>query len=182
MTYGAGTDYSAFEWVGILDAGEKIVWQGRPSGGLRASRNNLLMSAFGLFFAFPSLMGLAINKGEAGSNFNSLMTLPFIAIGAYLTIGQYFYAAYLRRHTWYTVTNKRAIVATNAFGKKLRSWPITKATILDFMPGEEATIFFATEIRRDGDGGWQEHRVGFEYIRDGQVAYQLIRKIQSEMA
>ena len=127
-------------------------------------------------------MALPLFGGESGHNFNVIVVTPAIAIGLYLVLGQYIFAAILRLRTWYALTNRRALIVTEVLSRKLRSWPITESTLLDYSPGEEATIFFATESISDSDGGLLHRRVGFEYISDGQKVYELMRKVQAGKA
>lgn len=89
----------------------------------------------------------------------------------------------LRKHrTWYTLTERRAIISTNLpwEGKRLKSYPITKATDIDYRPGKLSTILFPMQ----DEGGWNwisrrgTNKVGFERITDGQKVMGLIRQVQ----
>ena len=52
MTEFAVTDRSAIPgWEGILDPGEKIVWQGRPEQGFDIAAKDIPSAVFALFFS-----------------------------------------------------------------------------------------------------------------------------------
>ncbi|MGB5870288.1 MAG: aspartate carbamoyltransferase catalytic subunit, partial [Albidovulum sp.] len=99
--------------------------------------------------------------------------------GCHMVIGQYFRAARLRRHTRYALTNRRALITSWAGKRSLKSYPIGPHTVIDYQPGTEATIYFATETTTDSDGDKSHERIGFEHVPDGESAYAVIRRIQN---
>lgn len=169
-------------WDSYLDRGEKLLWEGAPRAGLRFRASDLLLSGFGaVFFAFAVfwtyMASGAMEAGPIGMVF-PLFGLPFLAVGFYLMVGRFFWNSYVRSKTRYALTNKRAIVARSAAGRKLKSWPITSHTRLEFEPGEEATIWFAEEIKRGSKGRTYTTKHGFEYIEGGDELYRLIRRVK----
>ena len=166
------------EWSGILDRDEKILWQGRPDGRFS--------TGFGAFFKIPFFTfftGFSVfwmwGASQAGGVFWMFGLLFFFAGLSGLTwaiIG----STLTRRNSWYTLTTSRAMIATNLpfQGKKLKSYPITQSTNLDFRDGDPASIFFASETRRGNDNDYTVE-IGFERIRDGRVVYQHFRSIQN---
>jgi len=168
---------SADGWDGILDKDEEIRWQGRPDGRVTFSIGNLATFAFGLFFAGFALVWM-IMAASAGGLFWMFGLLHF-AVGLAVAFGAIFFSAYRRRRTWYTLTNKRAFVATVLpfQGRRLKSYVIDDETVVELAAGDPASIFFATETRRTKNGT-RAVRVGFERVPDGQTVYRLIRDIQ----
>lgn len=171
-------------WAPYLDPGEALLWQGAPARGVRVRPSDLMVSAFGLFFAgfaiFWVYMASSIG-GDAPAGIGyvfPLFGLPFVVVGLYLVFGRFLWRAYVRSRTRYALTTRRAIVAKDAFGRSLKSWPITDAGQVEYQPGAEATIFFATEMRRGSKGREYQVRHGFEYIAEGDHVYRLIRAIQ----
>jgi hypothetical protein len=74
--------------------------------------------------------------------------------------------------TFYTLTDRRAFIATDIAGKRdLRSYPITKDTVIDLVDGVPGSVYFTT------GGGF---RVGFELVEDARSVYARIRDIQSQ--
>lgn len=177
-------------WASYLDRGETLVWEGAPAGGIRVRPSDIPTSLFGLFFfgfaVFWVLMASSMSGPSTGGAIDwigsifPLFGLPFVAIGAYLVAGRFLWGAYVRSQTRYALTNKRAIIARNASGRTLKSYPITADTRLELEPGDLSTIWFAEEIRRGSKGSNYTVKKGFEYITDGEEVYRQMRRVQQE--
>jgi hypothetical protein len=170
-------------WHIYLDRGEKLLWEGAPLPGLRFKPSDLFLSIFGaFFFGFAVFwIGMASSMGGGMSGFEMifpLFGLPFVAVGAYLMIGRYFWEAHVRTKTRYALTNKRAIVAKSAWGRSLKSWPINSSTQIEYQPGSAATLYFAKEEKRGSKGSRYTVKKGFQYIPDGDAVYRLMRQVQ----
>ncbi len=170
-------------WEGLLDDDENIVWQGQPDGKFRLRGKNIVISVFGLFFLVFSLFWtvMAASAGQMPVGMRLLFPLfglPFVLVGLYLVVGIHWFDALGRRKTHYTLTNKRAFIATQMFGKRLKSYPIDEDTVLDLRPGPPDSLFFAEEVRRRKNGTFRVP-VGFELIPNGHAVYQLFRKAQA---
>ena len=164
-------------WEGILDTDEEIVWQGRPDGKVVLRIGNILTFIFGLFFAGFALVWMLL-AATAGGLFWAFGLIHF-SVGIGLAFGALFYSAWLRRRTWYTLTNRRAFIAPDRpiLGKRLKSYPITDDTVLEFDDARPGTIYFAEEIRRTNNGTSRKS-IGFERIADARDVYKLIREQQ----
>lgn len=157
-------------WEGILDPGEHIIWQGspmpRPGLPVRRSRDRIMpfvVIAFSIFWIAQAM--------QAGGVI-WLFGLVFLYIGF----------RELRRPprqptdhlsgTFYTLTDRRAFIATDIAGKRdLRSYPITKDTVIELVDGVPGSVYFTT------DSGF---RVGFELVEDARSVYARIRDIQGQ--
>ena len=168
-------------WDGILDDGEVILWQGRPGTKVVWKISHIMSFVFGLAFAGFALFWMTM-AAQAGGYFWTFGLIHF-SVGIGLAIGPPYWSAWRRRHTWYTLTDRRAFIATDLplQGRKLQSYPIAKDTQLEYDRGEKATIHFAHEYRRTKNGS-RRVPIGFERITDGEEVYRLIRKIQQESA
>ena len=166
-------------WAGILDDGETILWQGRPDGAMVLSARNALASLFGLAFAGFALFWM-IMASRAGGGFWMFGLIHFSA-GVGLAIGPIGYSAFRRRHTWYTLTDRRAFIATDMpiTGKSLDSYPITDDTVLTFEEGPPDNLQFASRTKRTKNGT-REVRLGFERIEQGREVYRMMRDIQEQ--
>jgi hypothetical protein len=164
-------------WEGILDPEERILWQGRPDGGIVISVANIASGAFGLFFAGFALFWM-IMASQAGGVFWMFGLLHF-SVGIGISFGPIVGGAFIRRHTWYTLTDRRAFVATDVpiKGKTLDSYPITRDTRISFEEGGLSNIHFAEGMRYRG-GKKRLSPIGFERIPDGREVYRLLRDIQ----
>ena len=189
---------NAEEWAAILDRDERLLWVGEPVHGLRFKRGSTKTTVGGLFFfgfalfwtAGASTPVIMLLRGSDNVDvpwlfalFFPLFGLPFLAVGFYMVIGHYFWDAYLRKRTRYALTTRRALITTWPRGiRTLKSYPIKPDTVIDYAPGDEATIYFANETHTDSDGDKTTTRIGFQLIRDGAGAYAAIRRIQTEAA
>lgn len=164
-------------WDGILDPGEKILWQGRPDGNIVFKIGFIFTFIFGLFFAGFALFWMVM-ASQAGGFFWMFGLIHFF-VGLSLAIGPPFYNAWSLRHTWYTLSDKRAFIATDKpfTGRKLQSYPINESTILEYTSGDLATLHFQKESRRTKNGT-RMIDIGFERIAEGDKVYRLMRDIQ----
>ncbi|WP_456386316.1 aspartate carbamoyltransferase catalytic subunit [Profundibacter sp.] len=168
-------------WEGILDEGEDIRWQGRPNGAVVWKLSSIPAVLFGLAFSGFALFWMVMAASAGGGMW--MFGLIHFTAGIGIGIGPVFWSAHRRRNTWYTLTGKRAIIATDLpmRGRKLKSYPITKDTMPGIGTDDPASITFATERRR-GKNGSYEVKIGFERIADAQQVYGMIRDIQKEAA
>jgi len=168
-------------WEGILDDGETILWQGHPDSGLELRPGNLIAFLFGLAFAGFALFWMVM-ASRAGGVFWMFGLIHFL-VGLGLAFGAVFWTALRRRHTWYTLTDKRAFIAVDMpfFGRNLKSFPITATTVLEYNDAKPPSVMFNHEMRR-GRNGTYRVAVGFERIADGAEVYGLMRKVQKGAA
>lgn len=183
----------ADRWEDYLDPGERLLWAGAPATGIRVTPRGIATSVGSLFLLGFALLwtagaGWGLWSGQwrqaegfmlAFLIFFPLFGLPFIAAGLYGVIGHYFFDARTRARTRYALTDRRALIAIDGRERTLRSWPIREDTVVDFLPGAEASIRFATEVQVDSDGDKTHTRTGFELIPDGEAVLRLIRQIQT---
>ncbi len=181
-------------WAVYFDPDETLLWDGAPGRGIKLELHMLGQSAFGLIFfgfaLFWIIMATNIVGAGGPAQLFPLFGLPFLAIGAWFLFGHILWDAYLRSKTRYALSNKRAFIARQVFGRRLKSYPIDPDTELDYRPGEPATIYFAKRMvkRRVGarsgsssSTGLSRYRmvpIGFRYIPDGDKVYQLMRRAQ----
>ncbi len=165
-------------WDGILDADEEILWQGRPDGALLLKPENIPLAIFGLVFAGFALFWMRM-AASAGGLFWSFGLIHF-SVGIAMIIGPSFWSAFRRRHSWYTLTNSRAFIATDmpGLGRRLKSWPIAKDAKLEFIDGTPPSLIFATQTRQGKNGSYQV-AIGFERIMDAREVYEMMRNIQT---
>lgn len=164
-------------WEGILDEGEKILWQGRPDGRLSLHPHNWPAFIFGLFFAGFALLWMILAAAAGGVMW--MFGLIHFSVGIGVGLGPNIWSAWRRRHAWYTLTNRRAFIATDTplAGRRLATYPITADTRLALSDKAPATLSFASRTRR-GKNGSYEVPIGFERIYDAPEVYALMRNIQ----
>ncbi len=164
-------------WRGILQPGEKILWQGHPSSRLHFRASQISTMLFGVVFAGFALFWM-IAASQAGGIFWMFGLLHF-SIGLMIMAEPVLLASYQRAHSFYTLTNRRAFIGSDfpIVGRKLSSYPITATTKLDLALDKESSIYFARrEKRRHFHFG--DNRIGFEYIDDVARVFSLMSSIQ----
>lgn len=173
-------------WEDILDEDEEILWQGRPDAGLRFTDRPFL-SVFGLFFGGFALfwMVMAFTLGHETGPIRyifPLFGLPFLAVGVYMIGGRFFWSAYVRAHSHYTLTSKRAYIGTDLFGKRrLKSHEIIANMPLELDLGPPDCLWFAKTQTRTKNGTSIE-KIGFEHIDEGRKVYNMMRDIKERAA
>lgn len=174
-------------WQGILDPGERILWQGRPEARVDFSRETLRQAAFGLPFlvfgiSWMTLTWPAVREAPLPGLLFPLIGLGITVSGLWQLIGAFLWDAYVRRQSWYTLTDRRAFIATDVLGRKtLRDWPVDAETLLDYDGGMPGTIWFA-EDGPQARGMRRRRRVGFEMLPDARQVHALMRKVQRRQA
>lgn len=89
---------------------EYILWKGKPEkGGLFTGREIIMLPFALIWLAFSAFWELTAIFSGAPLLF-CLWGVPFVGIGLYLLIGRFFHMAYLRKRTFYIVTNKKIMI------------------------------------------------------------------------
>ncbi|MBA4490548.1 aspartate carbamoyltransferase catalytic subunit [Paracoccus sp. S1E-3] len=159
-------------WQGILDEGEQILWQGQPAKGIRFEAPDLrhivpaiFIICFGLFW-----MSLAVQANL----FMAAFGLFVVSSALWQTLGPIVRPAFIRARSFYTLTDRRAIIATDLpyQGRRLTSYPIDRATPLEYLASDPPSILFGPPT------GDKRPRAGFNYIADADQVMAMMRKIQ----
>ncbi|MCU0906786.1 MAG: hypothetical protein MUF73_04915 [Rhodobacteraceae bacterium] len=175
-------------WEGILNPGERVLWQGRPDGAMRADLSDLRRTAFGAVFAgFGLFWTVAVIRQGVPNGLMALVMplagLAFAAVGVNLATGGVPFGVLRRRATTYTLTDRRAIVATAWLGRRtLKSYPLGPDSHATLDDGPRPAIRFATGYAQTEDGSVRT-RHGFTHLGDdARQVYDLIRRIQRGQA
>lgn len=169
-------------WHGILAPGERILWQGRPGPGVifagLVPRRVMMGLAMCLFAA---VWTLGASRAVSDAPLLPRVAFPlaglfFLFQGARMAGADRLWQAWLRQHSWYSLSNRRAFIAWEVWGRRgLRDWPIDASCALDFTAGPPASVYFARTRTRFG----RSNRIGFERIEDGRAVLELMRQIQT---
>jgi hypothetical protein len=176
-------------WAAQLRPGERLLWEGAPAQAMPFAWSTALEIAVGLLVAGFGVAFLAsAPQGQASWLEGREIGLFALVGGLYLAFGRRAWLRFERRCTRYALTDNRALIATRHWGRRLRSFPITPQTALDYYPGELATIIFARErprfVVRHASGPAFDREtevteIGFEAIPDGERVMALLNAIQS---
>ena len=166
-------------WDGILDTDEEILWQGRPDPKFTFKPAMIFTTLFGMAFAGFALFWM-IMASSAGGYFWMFGLIHF-AVGVGIIAGSIILPSYKRRRTWYTLTSRRAFIASvmPVFGKRLKSYPITADTQIEFQDNPIPSVMFASETRRGKNSSYTVP-IGFELIHDARQVLTLLRSVQKD--
>ena len=159
-------------WQGILEPDERVLWQGRPAGGLRLNAllganalQGVLIVAFALFWMWKAAQFEVIL---------SLVGVIMLALGLRQILEPVLWPAFRLSRSFYTLTDRRAIIGTDMplRGRHLFSFPIEAETAFEYVPTEPPSILFGTRPTH------RRRREGFEYIADADQVIALMRQIR----
>ncbi|MEX3017799.1 aspartate carbamoyltransferase catalytic subunit [Gymnodinialimonas hymeniacidonis] len=174
-------------WSGILEQDETILWQGQPEAGIRWRDALGFQGFFGAAFAAFALFWMATASFIAGNgpgfpfNLFPLFGLPFLFVGLYLMAGHVLADAYIRSTTWYTLTDRSAFIATNAFGRrKLESFRIRDMDMLELEDGVPGSVIFKEGRVRPSNNS-MPRRVGFRNIIAAREVYRQMREARGAL-
>ena len=106
-----------------LIAGERLLWTGKPKTGIVFRMSDAAFIPFSiLWFGFAIFW--EFGASQSGGAFFMIWGIPFIVMGFYMTVGRFFYDAWLRKNTIYGITNNRIIIKDGVFNTTVNSFNI----------------------------------------------------------
>lgn len=144
---------------------EEILWTGQPDPTVVFTSADVFLVPFSIIWAgfalfwelavllLPLLPSGANNAVRAPLFGFSLSGIPFIFVGFYITIGRFMYKKWKKKHTFYVVTNKRAMVLHDNRKGSVKAVRIDKLPSLsrDMRSDGHGTITFGD---KSGFGNW----------------------------
>lgn len=113
-----------------LEPDEKLLWTGVPRQGVALRPADALLipfsimwGGFAFFWEFKALTAVG-SSGKGAPVFFPLFGLPFVVMGAYIILGRFFVDAKIRAHTFYGVTDHRAIIVSGIWSREVKSLPL----------------------------------------------------------
>ena len=177
-------------WDDYFEPGEVLIWQGAPEPGPRSYLLPTFMSVFGIPFFLGGLafagtgLGFLIsmdNLADFGLGlFLTAFSVPFLGVGAGLTIGTWVYAFIDHKHVRYALSSKSAYLAKSFFKHTLETYTIGADDAITLDQGRYDNVKFKTIHERDSDGDKTTRSIGFDGITNGREVYALIRQIQRD--
>lgn len=131
-----------------LSAGETMLWWGKPGTGHLIAGQDILMIPFSIVWcAFAIFWEASVVSAGAPLMF-SLFGIPFVCVGLYMVFGRFLWTAWIRKRTYYVITNKKIIRA--------------RGNRIDMLEGRNMPPVHVTAFR-DGSG---TIRIGYpHYVR-----------------
>ena len=128
----------------FLAPDETILWEGRPRQGLMFRPSDLFVIPFCLmWWLILILWGTVIMTGEVPWFF-VVLCIPFVLIGLYFLIGRHWLDILYRKHSYYSITNKRAILVSGFFHYSFKSFGHEEKIDMKIRKGrsDSGSIFF----------------------------------------
>jgi hypothetical protein len=170
-----------------LSPGERLLWMGRPIGGLRLRSSDLFLVPFSLVWGgFALFWEDAVLRSNAPLLFR-LWGIPFVLVGLYLIVGRFFWDAWRRSRTLYALTDQRAIILGGGVTQRLRSLALRALPEISFSEERagRGTITFGSPTLPFGRFGWpgwpgtaEMAAPAFESIENARSIHELIRNAQ----
>jgi hypothetical protein len=163
---------------------ERLLWAGKPAAGLRLRRGDRFMIPFSLmwtgFFVFWEASAL-----RGGPLFFRLWGVPFLLLGADMTVGRFFRDARRRAHTYYGVTDRRIFIISGAHRQRATTFPLQTLpalTLAEHSAGSGDVILAASDAAHVAAGGWvpkgSEVPPMLEFLSDARHVYHVILQAQ----
>jgi hypothetical protein len=166
-----------------LGPGERLLWKGRPRGGIRLRGADVLMIPFSLLWAgfaifWEYMVLLKVPKNDPAGWLSPLFGIPFVLAGLYIVFGRFLVDAKIRQSTEYAVTNRRAIIVSTLFGRKTRSINLqaTPDISLSERADRSGTISFGSGAP---SYGWWSQRNLWSPNAGSQPAFEMIDDVRS---
>ena len=108
-----------------LAKGENIAWIGQPNPRVIFHKQDALLIPFSLMwggfaiFWEGGVSGLWDGSRHSVWTFGTIWGIPFVLVGQYLIWGRFIYDSWLKRRTYYAVTNRRVIVVQKGWNQKI---------------------------------------------------------------
>jgi hypothetical protein len=163
----------------VLLAGEKLLWKGAPERGLKFTRSDFLRTFFGLFFFGFAVFWMSKSLDNGNPTFSTAFGIPFVLFGAYITIGRYFWEAYKRGRTTYTLTDKRAIIRADSMLTAVALDGLNEVALEERADGSGTIILGRDVTTGEGEDSEISYAPRFEFVKDVARVYQLVEKARN---
>jgi hypothetical protein len=171
-----------------LKSGERLLWNGKPQGGIRFRSSDAFLIPFSLMWGgFAVSWEVSVILSSAPFFFK-LWGIPFVLAGIYIIFGRFIVDAKNRDKTIYAVTNQRIIIISALFGRKIKSLnlrTLPELTLNEKSDGSGTITFGSTSAFNVwGNPSWpgtaQTQVPSFEMINNARQVYNTIQAVQQQ--
>jgi hypothetical protein len=168
-----------------LDRGERQLWAGVPRQGMVLRAADAFLIPFSLLWGGFAFFWEATVVRTGTSLFFTLWGIPFVVMGAYITVGRFWVDARRRGRTTYAVTSDRIIISSGVMtpsSKSLNLRTLSDVTLQE-RPDGSGTITFGSApafAGMFGGASWPgvPQVPSFEMIPDARRVYAIVRDAQ----
>lgn len=170
-------------WTPHLDPGERLLWEGRPDERLFLfERRDIFGVPFSLLWGGGVFFWLATAIGSGAPLSLVIWGSPLVAFGAYMIVGRFFVDAWIRRRTRYAITDRRALIARDAFGRSMREMPLRPGLEVELREGGLDSVRLGpapATFGESGRGDWLGDDGSFTLrgLADGERVHAVIRSV-----
>lgn len=168
-----------------LARGERLLWSGAPRTGVVLQRSDAFLIPFSLLWAGFAVFWEASVVTTGAPTFFVLWGVPFVLMGAYVTVGRFWYDAWRRARTRYGLTTERVLIASGGVSPTLTSLDLrtlTDVTLTTRADGSGTITFgrVAGVPSFFAGSGWPGVKgpPAFELIPSARRVYDLVREAQ----
>lgn len=169
-----------------LDAGERLLWSGRPGQGIRLQAIDAFLIPFSLMWGgFALFWEFMAFRAEAPFFFR-LWGVPFVLVGLYFIAGRFFWDARRRARTVYAVTDRRIILVDGGLARSTRTLnlrTLSEITLSERRDGSGDVVLgstpFGTRFVRGNWPGAATQVPTLEFLPRAREVYDLIRQAQA---
>lgn len=172
-----------------LNAGESLLWSGRPRQGITLRGSDVFLIPFSLMWCGFAIFWESGVLGAGAPFFFKLWGIPFVLAGLYFVFGRFLTDSYQRKKTFYALTNERAIIVSGLLNRAVKS--INLRTLSDLSIDERSdgsgSIVFGPSnstygfLRNSSWPGMGQNVPSFDLIENAKDVYQRIRMAQKQM-
>jgi len=124
---------------------EEILWQGQPVQGFKFYPVDLAPIVFGGLWLYFGITQVLFVDGQQSTSMDWIILGLFVLFASYMSIGRLFLGRYLRRHTYYMLTNRRALISIRWLKRDYQhSHHLARidSVVLDRLPNGQQSIIF----------------------------------------
>jgi hypothetical protein len=179
-----------YQIQGELAPGERLLWSGRPRGGVIFQASDAYRIPISLMFVGVSIFWEVLAFAWGSGLTFALTGLPFLLFGLYMNFGRFPLDARRRNRTYYALTDRRVIIVSGLVGREVQSLSLRNLPnlVLDAKPDGSGTVTFGDKNPLTAMYGSLYGRVflgpgvpAFEMIENARHVYDLILQAQMEL-
>ena len=144
-----------------LMSGETLLWAGKPNPSVVFHSDDLYLIPFSLLWGgFAIFWELGVlgywgngPRGGTPPTFMALFGIPFVVIGQYFIWGRFLYDAWLKRRTYYAITNRRVLIVQEGWSRKTNWLYISAIPTVDREGATTGTLWFGPKYSMFGRRG-----------------------------
>jgi hypothetical protein len=129
---------------GELVRGERVYWAGMPNPRITFHSDDWQAIPFAIMFGGFSIFWETAAL-RSPSTFMALWGLPFVVIGQYLIWGRFIYDRWLKKRTYYGVTNRRVLIVQEGWKRKISSSYLEFIPVIEREGERTGTLWFGTK-------------------------------------